>query len=82
MKHILLARKKHFLSLVVHTTEKDDATIREVNDRVIPNAANGNANDNLHESQVHMQEEIRRLNAMLQNNIYSYTVRTFYPIAV
>lgn len=82
VKRILLARRNHLLSLVADSTEKDDATITKTNDRVIPDAANGNFNDDLHENQVHVQEEIKRLDTMLQSNIYFYIFRTFYPIAV
>lgn len=89
VKRILLARRKHFLSLVIEDTENYDTVVSDANstthsgNNANVNKAITNANDaDTDTDQVRVQEEIERLNVMLKNNLYAYTVRMFYPIAV
>lgn len=86
--HIISSPKTLSL-LVIEDTENYDTVVSDANSTTHSsndanvNKAITNANDaDTDTDQVRVQEEIERLNVMLKNNLYAYTVRMFYPIAV
>ncbi|KAG0680260.1 hypothetical protein C6P40_004665 [Pichia californica] len=84
VKRILNARRNQFLSRVYNPEdlEKDDTTVNEgihslqSNNHILKNT------EDFEEDEQHVKQEIDRLNALLQNSIYAYIFRMFYPIAV